>query len=104
MHFARCENMLLGRRGSSIVRIPPREASITFEYARFWLYDSEIPLERVCASPSETYWVNVRTVLQFFHEALLSDWDCIYKLVSDDQELIEDAIKELVRCCALTGE
>lgn len=35
--------------------------------------------------------------MQFFHEAILSDWDCIYKLVPDEQDVIEEAIKDLVR-------
>lgn len=35
--------------------------------------------------------------VQFFHEAILSDWDCIYKLVPDEQDVIEEAIKDLVR-------
>lgn len=53
---------------------------------RYWL----------CTAPSELTHV-ARAGVQFFHEAILSDWDCIYKLVSDDQEVIEAAIKDLVR-------
>jgi hypothetical protein len=34
---------------------------------------------------------------QFFHEALVSSWQAVYKLVSDDQEGIETALKQLVR-------
>lgn len=35
-------------------------------------------------------------ILEFLHEGILSDWDCIYKLVPDEQNLIEEAIKDLV--------
>ena len=35
--------------------------------------------------------------MQFFHEALESSWEAHYRLVSDDPENIQEALKELVQ-------
>lgn len=36
-------------------------------------------------------------ILEFFREAIDSEWEAVYRLVPDEQKQIEKAIKDLVR-------
>jgi hypothetical protein len=42
-------------------------------------------------------------ILQFFGEAIESPWTVDYRVIADEQELIEDTIIDMVRCPAAEG-
>ena len=42
-------------------------------------------------------------ILQFFQDAVESQWEVVYRLIPDEQNLIETTLKELVRSYAETN-
>lgn len=40
-------------------------------------------------------------ILNFFAEAIQSPWEAVYKVIPDEQPLIEDTLKQLVSALAL---